>query len=143
MERVKMELSSDLNEWTRVKRAIIQFCEHHEIATEVSLTLQLVGEEWFINIIDHGFNNERVLVDHPYIQFDIWLSSPDEITIQFTDNAIPFNPLTREDPDVSLSAEERSIGGLGIYLIKSKMDDYVYCRANDCNRFTMIKKING
>ena len=60
---------------------------------------------------------------------EITCSVTDEnVTISFADNGIPYNPLEREDPDVTLSAEERSIGGLGIFMVKSTMDavDYEY-----------------
>jgi len=46
--------------------------------------------------------------------------------ITFTDHGIPYNPLEKEDPDTSLSAREREIGGLGIYIVKSSEDDISY-----------------
>ena len=46
--------------------------------------------------------------------------------ITFIDNGVPYDPLTKEDPDITLAAEERQIGGLGIYMVKKTMDDITY-----------------
>lgn len=63
------------------------------------------------------------------------------LTITITDKGVPFNPLEKEDPDITLSAEERNIGGLGIFLCKQMMDDVQYRYENECNILTMVKKI--
>jgi anti-sigma regulatory factor (Ser/Thr protein kinase) len=61
--------------------------------------------------------------------------------IQFVDKGIPYDPLAKADPDVTLSAEERKIGGLGIYLIKNTMDDVIYEYKDGHNMLTIIKTI--
>ena len=53
------------------------------------------------------------------------------------DEGIPYNPLEKEDPDVTLSAEERQIGGLGIFIVKKSMDMTAYEREGDKNIFKM------
>ena len=53
--------------------------------------------------------------------------------ITFMDQGIPYDPLEREDPDTSLTAEERNIGGLGIYIVKSSVDDISYQYAEGKN----------
>ena len=55
---------------------------------------------------------------------------------------MPFNPLDREDPDITLSAEEREIGGLGIFLCKQMMDSLNYRYEDGNNILTMTKKIS-
>ena len=62
------------------------------------------------------------------------------VSVTFTDEGTPYNPLTQQDPDVTLSAEERGIGGLGIYIVKNTMDDLQYKYENDKNIFTITKK---
>ena len=57
------------------------------------------------------------------------------------DGGIPFNPLEKPDPDVTLSAEERKIGGLGIYMMKKTMDEVSYAYEKGENILTMVKKI--
>ncbi len=59
--------------------------------------------------------------------------------IEFRDRGVPFNPLEKPDPDVTLSSEEREIGGLGIFMVKKSMDDVSYRRENDANLLTIQK----
>lgn len=61
------------------------------------------------------------------------------LKVVLRDAGTPFNPLEAEDPDISLSAEEREIGGLGIFLCKQMMDDVSYEYADGCNVFRMRK----
>ena len=61
--------------------------------------------------------------------------------ITFIDEGIPFDPLKKEDPDVTLSAEKRQIGGLGIFLVKKTMDGMTYRRENGKNILTIRKNI--
>ena len=63
------------------------------------------------------------------------------VTITFIDRGVPYDPLKKEDPDVSLSAEERALGGLGIFLVKKTMDDIIYHRVDDQNVLSIMKKI--
>ncbi len=64
-----------------------------------------------------------------------------EMTLRISDYGIPFDPLEQTDPDVSLSAEERPIGGLGIFIVKKTMDDIHYERRAGMNILTMKKKL--
>ena len=63
------------------------------------------------------------------------------ITFRMTDKGIPFDPLKKPDPDITLSAEEREIGGLGIFITKKTMDSVTYTYKNSENILTMMKKI--
>lgn len=65
------------------------------------------------------------------------------LTIELRDAGIPFNPLEKEDPDVTLSADERKIGGLGIFLCKKMMDSIEYRYEDGNNVLTMTKKVQG
>ena len=63
------------------------------------------------------------------------------VTITFVDNGRPFDPLSRPDPDVTLKARERKIGGLGIFMTKKTMDEVRYERLGDNNVLTLIKRV--
>jgi anti-sigma regulatory factor (Ser/Thr protein kinase) len=63
------------------------------------------------------------------------------LTIELRDAGVPFNPLEREDPDITLAAEEREVGGLGIFLCKQLMDSISYRYEDGNNILTMTKKI--
>ena len=62
--------------------------------------------------------------------------------IQLVDSGKPFDPLTRPDPDLTLDAEDRGIGGLGIYMVKTSMDRVTYEREDGQNVFTMWKRLH-
>jgi anti-sigma regulatory factor (Ser/Thr protein kinase) len=64
------------------------------------------------------------------------------LTVELRDAGVPFNPLDREDPDITLSAEDREIGGLGIFLCKQMMDSINYRYEDGNNILTMTKNIN-
>ena len=88
--------------------------------TEAQIDIAI--DELYSNIANYGYDGEngRVLVR---LETEI---RPRAVTISFIDEGRPFNPLEREDPDVSLSARERKIGGLGIFMVKKSMDDVRY-----------------
>ena len=65
-----------------------------------------------------------------------------EITIKIIDSGQPYNPLTKEDPDITLPAEDRQIGGLGIYLVKQVMDEVKYEYKEGCNVLELKKYLN-
>ena len=64
------------------------------------------------------------------------------LTIELRDAGTPFNPLDKPDPDITLGAEERNIGGLGIFLCKQMMDSIEYRYEDGCNILTMTKRID-
>ena len=65
------------------------------------------------------------------------------VEILFEDAGVPFNPLDKDDPDITLSAEDRPIGGLGIFLCKQMMDHVEYHYEDGCNVLIMEKKIEN
>ncbi len=64
---------------------------------------------------------------------------PDDIKIEFTDNGKPYDPTKSRDPDTTLSADEREIGGLGIFMVKKTMDDISYVYRDNKNILTIRK----
>lgn len=69
------------------------------------------------------------------------LDDPLAVVITFIDNGVPYDPLAKADPDVTQSADEREIGGLGIYLVKKSMDAISYEYRDGKNILTIRKKI--
>ena len=97
--------------------------------------LRLVCEELVVNVVDYAYPEEV----EGYMDIEIERDE-NSIVIRFKDGGIPFNPLDREMPDITLPLEERRIGGLGIFLTIKKMDDVSYDYVNNENVLT-IKKI--
>lgn len=102
---------------------------------ETRLQIQIAVEEMFVNIASYAYapgTGEAVIG----CQVE---QEPPSITIQFRDWGKPFDPLAKEDADITLSAEERQIGGLGIYMVKNSMDDVDYVYENGQNVLTIRK----
>jgi serine/threonine-protein kinase RsbW len=137
-------VSSDLLNWEQLRQHIALFCNEQQISQEVMLQLQLVCEEWFTNIITHGYQKlSKEKQSSSEIHFQITYNRADkEILIYFIDYAPAFDPLQQEMPNVALSAEEREIGGLGIYLMKELMDCCTYQRIDESNHLKLYKKIS-
>ena len=74
------------------------------------------------------------------MHLEVFLEEKD-VTIIFKDNGIPYNPLARKDPDITLPLEERRIGGLGIYIVKKYMDNIDYAYENGMNVVTIKKNM--
>jgi anti-sigma regulatory factor (Ser/Thr protein kinase) len=62
--------------------------------------------------------------------------------IRITDQGIPFNPLEKDEPDISLPVDERNIGGLGIFMVRNLVDDLSYHRDDHQNILTIIKQLH-
>ncbi len=98
--------------------------------------LDVAVEEIFVNIARYAYPPDQPGWALVRCQVE---QGPLRIQIQFVDAGIPFNPLVKKDADITLSAEERHIGGLGILMVKRSMDaaDYVYSGGN--NILTLTK----
>ena len=98
---------------------------------------QLAVEEIFVNIAHYAYKDKTGEVN-VLCELD---KEKNLFTIIFEDTGIPFDPLKRDDPDVTATAEERNIGGLGIFLTKKLMDEVHYENKDGKNILTLIKKI--
>ena len=96
-------------------------------------------EEFFVNIAHYAYGDGEGDM-RLGMTFD---ANSHEITFCMSDKGIPFDPLRKPDPDITLSAEEWEIGGLGIYITKKTMDSVTYSYENSENILTMIKKYKG
>lgn len=94
-------------------------------------------DELFGNIARYAYSPD---VGKATVRFAVE-EDPLEVTITFIDNGIPFNPLEKSNPDTHLSAEERPIGGLGIFLVKKSMDMVEYEYKNGQNILKIKKNI--
>ena len=101
------------------------------------MQMQLAVEEIFINISSYAYHPE---IGQAEVGVDID-GDPPTVTIRFLDQGRPFNPLEKPDADITLSAQAREIGGLGILLVKKIMDQVDYAYENGKNILTIKKEI--
>ena len=102
---------------------------------KAQMQIDIAIDELFSNIARYSYNPE---VGQATVRVEV-VEDPLAVTITFIDNGVPYDPLAKADPDVTLSAEEREIGGLGIYMVKKTMDDITY-EYKDGHNILSIKK---
>lgn len=126
-----------LDQLEPVQAFIAEQLEPYNCPNNVTFQLDVAVEEIFVNIAHYAYPEHdgqatvRCCVEE----------NPLRITIQFLDSGKPFNPLAKPDADITLSAEERSIGGLGILMVKKSMDAVNYAYEDGKNVLTIQKNI--
>ena len=111
--------------------------EEYGCPMKIQMALCVAIEEVFVNVAHYAYGGGDGQVTLG-IGFDAVNST---ITFRMADMGIPFDPLKKPDPDITLSAEEREIGGLGIFITKKTMDSISYSYENGENILTMTKKM--
>lgn len=118
----ELTLSATLENVAKVTEFVDEQLEARGCSMKAQMQIDIAIDELFSNIANYAYNPDvgpatiRVSVD----------GDPLAVTILFIDKGIPYNPLEKEDPNIGLSAEERQIGGLGVFMVKQLMDDMTY-----------------
>ena len=102
--------------------------------------IDLAVEEIYVNIAHYAYSPDKGTVQID-CSVEKTADAPAKVTVSFTDSGKAFNPLEKPDPDITLSVEERKIGGLGIFLTKKYMDSVLYERKDNQNILTFTKII--
>ncbi len=108
--------------------------EKAEAPMKVSMQISVALEEMFVNVAHYAYQGRA-----GYCKIAVSIEN-NTMTLHIKDTGMPFNPLEHDDPDITLSAEEREIGGLGILMVKKTMDDVRYQYKDGMNILTMVKK---
>ncbi|MEI6680820.1 MAG: ATP-binding protein [Mariniphaga sp.] len=131
-----LRVTNQIEELDRVEVFLRELAEEWELPAPLVLSLNLVLEEALTNTILHGFNDENLhTIDISFTK------TGTELSISIVDDGHPFDPTLQSDPDLTLSIEDRPVGGLGIFLIKKVMDQVLYQRKEDKNYLNLTKKI--
>lgn len=130
-------IKNELGQLTRLYAFLDRQADAYELEDLLLMQIKLVLEEAVTNVILYAYP-EKVDQD---IRIDMNYENK-RLTIVITDTGIAFNPLERQEPDLTLSLEERPIGGLGIYLVKQLMTEVTYNRSDGKNILTMTKDIH-
>ena len=107
----------------------IKDCPH-----KIQNQIEIAVDEIFSNIARYAYNPD---VGSATVRIAVG----DDITIEFEDSGVAYDPLSRDDPDTTLSAEERKIGGLGVFMVKGIMDSADYRREGNKNILTIKKEL--
>ena len=102
---------------------------------KAQMQIDIAIDELFGNIAHYAYNPE---VGDATVRVEV-IESPLAVVITFIDKGVPYDPLAKADPDTTLSAEERAIGGLGIFMVKKTMDEITY-EYKDGQNILAIKK---
>ena len=120
-----------------VTRFVDEELESADCSMKVQMQVELAVEEIFVNIANYAYSPE---VGTATVSVEL-TDDGALLRIVFKDNGTPYDPLAKEDPDVTLSAQDRSIGGLGIYMTKKSMDNVSYEYKDGQNVLTLEKRI--
>ena len=104
---------------------------------KVITQLAIAIDEIYSNVVKYGYPDRKGPVTVQLIEKE----EPHNIYLRFSDEGVPYNPLTETDPDTSLPVEEREMGGLGIFMVKKTMDDIRYKYENGQNVLTVMKNL--
>lgn len=129
-------LANDISEIARLNEFVEEIGNDFSLSPEVIFNLNLVLEEAVVNIINYAYPKE----EHEKIYLSAKLHN-DSIILVLTDTGKEFDPTMVPDTDITLSADERPIGGLGIFLIRQIMNEVKYERIDGKNVLTLEKKL--
>ncbi|HKK09970.1 MAG TPA: ATP-binding protein [Bacteroidales bacterium] len=131
-----LRIKNDVNELAALTQKLEELGEQWQLSVALVTNLNLVLEEAISNIIFYAFEDKKEhLIDLDFVLEDT------QMTITITDDGKPFDPTKKESPDITLSADEREVGGLGIFLMGKIMDSLKYKRENKKNILILKKEI--
>lgn len=132
-----LHIKNELEHLTRLYEFLNRQVEAYGWEESLAMQIKLALEEVVTNVILYAYPDKKdqdIRIDMAY--------ENKRLTITITDQGIAFNPLQREEPDITLPPEERPIGGLGIYLAKQLMTEVTYTRSSEKNILTMTKDMH-
>ena len=114
---------------------LAEWIDSLQLPESMNMMVNLALEEAVSNVMLYAYpeTSGQVLVEAE--------KTDEQVTFTITDSGIPFDPTAQSEPDITLSAEEREVGGLGIHLIRQVMDDVRYERRDGKNILTLVKRL--
>ena len=134
----ELTIEASLNNLDQVLLFVDTQLEMVDCPMKTQMKIDVAVEEIFVNIASYAYvpaTGQAVV----RVDFE---QNPDTAVITFIDRGIPYDPLEKADPDVTLSIQERQIGGLGIFMVKKSMDDMTYQYLDGQNILTLRKVLN-
>ena len=132
-----LHIKNDIHQLTELRSFLDEVAVEFALEQSLIPKLFLALEEAVTNVILYAYPKETGR------DIDILIEKKEQsLHISIIDSGVPFDPMSKATPDISLSAEERPIGGLGIYLVKQMMTKLEYNRIGGKNILTMIKQLS-
>lgn len=132
-----LEVSAEIGNLGPLLDKLDAFGERHSWSAEAMYHVRLVVEEMLINVIDYGGVPGLPL---PWVKLDLQQSAC-LLQIKLSDDGVAFNPLAQPTPDLSLSLEDRPIGGLGVHFLRTFMESVHYQRDGSWNHLSFSKQV--
>lgn len=135
MNNFELTIEASLDKLDVVNEFVDKCLEGYDYSMKFRLSLDLVVEELFVNVAHYAYEDKGDL------KICAEITDNKALKMTFIDSGIPYNPLLKEDPDITQKAEDRNIGGLGIFLVKMNVDDIAYEYTDNKNCLTIVKNI--
>lgn len=135
-EEQVLKIPAELDRVDEVLDFVGSLVDAHGVTPDARMQLRTAVEEMYVNIahyaypLDGGWAEIRGSVGDGMV------------TLRLIDSGTPFDPLAKPDPDITLSGEDREIGGLGILMAKSMVDEIEYVYRDGCNQLTLRKRFS-
>jgi len=137
MDKKRLILQHNVQQVTQLASFVSEVCEAVGLDMATTMKINLAIEEAVVNVMNYAY--PAGTVGNVTIEVK---SNGSEVSFIIIDSGTPFDPTAKPEVDITLSAEDRSIGGLGIHLIRQIMDHINYERTNGHNILTLIKKLS-
>jgi serine/threonine-protein kinase RsbW len=137
-EQLNLRIVNDLAELTRVAESVDEFCANQAIPAGCAFKLNIALEELLTNTISYGYAE----TGQHEIAIDI-AREGETLIAEISDDARQYDPLQAPPPDLDSAIEDRRIGGLGVHLVKTMMDEVAYAYRDGRNHVTLRKKITA
>ena len=131
----QLEIDAKTENLEKVLAFVDAELEQRGCSMKTQMQIDIAVEEIFVNIAHYAYHPE---VGGATICVEME-DNPLAVVLTFIDQGVPYDPLKKEDPDITLSAEEREIGGLGIFMVKKSMDNLAYEYKDGRNILTVKK----
>lgn len=145
MHTIHLTLKAKSQNWEQLRLALDQFAEHHKLTSHDTYFITLICEEWFFNIVQHGFpssfHKTGELTD---VIVKVKMDDLSTVELYFEDEGTPFNPFVnlKQLKETVTASIEQQLGGLGLYFIVNQLSRFCYSYQYDKNCSTMYYVIN-
>ena len=133
----ELKIEAEKDNFSEVLDFVDSILEELGCSMKIQMQINLAVEEIFVNIASYAYGSDTGEAE---IRVEV-LENPKAVKIIFMDRGVPYNPLEKEDPDITLSIEERGVGGLGIFMVKKSVDEMSYEYADEKNILTIMKRL--